>query len=145
MSVRAAFQRSKVFRFAAGAAAAAASCGAAYLVIDALSDVVTMRECQRMVLPLAAQHQALAHELQPPIAAGPMWRASLRSSPSGGLVQCRFTLDGVQRSAAVTATVQRPACATPLLYNLTGPGTWQLVNCHVLVGAVSSCRWMCCI
>lgn len=133
---------SRAFSFASGVGAAALGCGAVYLVCDTLSDVVTLRACQALVLPLAAQSKQLAGELGTPIAAGPMFSARLRVSETGRLVQCQFRLDGTQRSSDATATVRRPPYASSFLYNLTGPGTWELLHCHVLVGAVPG--WLVC-
>ena len=89
------------------------------------------------MLPLAAQNKQLAAELGTPIAAGPMYSASLRVSETGRLVQCQFRLDGTQRSSDATATVRRPPYASSFLYNLMGSGAWELLHCHVLVGALN--------
>jgi hypothetical protein len=112
------------------------SCVAAYLVLDTLSDAITLRECQNLVLPRAAQDERLINELGLPFRVGPMYSSSLRVSPTGRMVQCQFRLDGQQRSSDVTATVQRGPYATSFLYNVIGPGSWTLLNCHVLVGAL---------
>jgi hypothetical protein len=131
------FKQSRSAQFLSGTVAAIATCGAVYLVCDATSDVITMRECQKLVLPLAARHEQLCSALQPPIQAGSMFASSLRTSATGSLVQCNFPLVGQKRTSNVSATVRRQAYATPFLYNLIGPGKWELTNCLVLVGTIS--------
>ena len=128
-------QKSRTFHFLRGGATALVGCGVAYLVCDTVSDVITLRECQKLVLPLAVRNEQLASALQLPLTVGPTWSSSLRVSPTGSMVQCQFKLDGQQRSSDVSATVRRKPYATPFLYNLLGPGKWELIHCHVLLGA----------
>jgi hypothetical protein len=128
-------RQSKLLQFASGATASLVGCGVVYMACDTLSDVVTLRACQQLVLPRAAANEQLVGELGVPIAAGPMYSSSLRTSASGRMVQCQFRLDGQLCSSDVTATVRRPPYASSWLYNLVGPGTWELIFCHVLVGA----------
>jgi hypothetical protein len=127
--------QSKAFQFASGIATSLIGCGVVYMVCDGLSECVTLRTCQRLVLPLAASDEQLTGELGAPIFAGPMYSSSIRTSPSGRLAQCHFRIDGRHRSSDVTATVRRLPYSCTFLYNLVGPGTWELIHCHVLVGA----------
>lgn len=130
-------RQSAAFRFACGAAVGFALSGAVYLVCDTFSDAITLRECQKRVLPLAVRHEQLVTELGPPLAVGPMFSSSLRISPTGRTVQCQFRLNGEKRGADVAATVQRTSHGMTLVHNLLGPATWDLANCHVLISAPS--------
>jgi hypothetical protein len=128
--------QSRPVQFLQGTAVACAGCGVVYLFCDALSDVITLRECQKLVLPLALKHEQLTEALEPPLEVGSVLFSSMRASPTGSMVQCQFTMEGKARSSQVTATVRRQAHGTPLLYNILGPGKWELTNCHVLVGVL---------
>lgn len=120
--------------FVKGVGTAVVASGCAYLVGDAISDVITLRACHQLVLPLARDNQPLVKQLGHDLDAGPMFSSKMRSSPSGQIVQCQFRIDGSKRSSDVTATVQRPPYASTALYNLLGPALWDLQNCHVLIG-----------
>lgn len=120
--------------FVKGVGTAVVASGCAYLVGDAISDVITLRACHQLVLPLARDNQPLVEQLGQDLDAGPMFSSKMRSSPSGQIVQCQFRIDGSKRSSDVTATVQRPPYASTAVYNLLGPALWDLQNCHVLIG-----------
>lgn len=123
--------------FAKGLGAAVVASGCVYLVCDAVSDAITLRACHQLVLPLAREHGPLVDQLGKHLDAGPMFSSSMRSSPSGRVVQCQFRIDGSKRSSDVTATVQRPPYASTALYNVFGPAVWDLQHCHVLIGMAS--------
>lgn len=124
--------------FLSGIGAAGLTAGAAYLVCDSVSEIITLRQCQKAVLPLALQHSALCGELGVPLTVGSLLSSSMRVSPSGQLVQCQFAIEGSKRSSDVTATVQRPPYSSSFVYNVFGPARWQLVNCHVLVSGTDT-------
>lgn len=130
-------RQSSAFQFVVGTTAGLAVAAAGYLVVDTISDAITLRECQKLVLPLAVQHQELSEELGLPISVGPMYSSSLRVSPTGRTIQCMFRLDGPKRSSEVSATVQRTSYGWTAVHNLLGPGTWSLANCHVLIGVTN--------
>lgn len=125
------------YQFLRGAALALGSCAAVYLTCDAVSDTIILRECHRLVLPLALARDSLAAELGGEVQPGPWFSSMVRSSTSGRMYQCQFRLDGSKRSSDVTATLSRPPYTTTALYNLLGPGEWELKHCHVLVGMLS--------
>lgn len=122
------------YQFLRGAAFSVGTCVAVYLACDAVSDTIILRECHKLVLPLALGRDALTTELGGELQPGPWFSSMVRSSSSGTMYQCQFRLDGSQRSSDVTATVYRPPYTSTALYNLLGPGEWQLKHCHVLVG-----------
>lgn len=123
-----------VTSFAKGVGTAFVASGCAYLVGDAISDLITLRACHQLVLPLARDNQPLVQQLGQDLDAGPMFSSKMRSSPSGQIVQCQFRIDGSERSSDVTATVRRPPYASTALYNMLGPAEWDLQHCHVLIG-----------
>jgi hypothetical protein len=125
---------SRARSFLQGLAVSVCCSAAVYLGCDAISDAIILRECHKLVLPLASKRDALVEELGEHLEPGPMFSSTLRSSPTGNMVQCQFRLDGSKRSSDVTATVCRPPYATNALYNLWGPREWELRHCHVLVG-----------
>lgn len=125
-----------ISNFVKGIGAAVAVSACAYVVCDSISDVITLRACHQLVLPLARAHEPLAEQLGERMDAGPMYSARMRSSPSGRLVQCQFRIDGSKRSSDVTATVNRPPYTSTALYNIFGPASWDLQHCHVLIGAL---------
>lgn len=128
------FQNAKSFLW--GAAVSVGGCATVYLACDAISDTLILRECHRLVLPLAAAREALNTELGGELQPGPWYSSMVRCTPSGRMYQCQFRLDGKERSSDVTATLYRPTYMTTALYNLMGPGEWELKHCHVLVGAL---------
>lgn len=125
------------YQFLRGAALSLGTCAAVYLTCDAVSDTIILRECHRLVLPLALARDALTTELGGELQPGPWFSSMVRSSSSGRMYQCQFRLDGTKRSSDVTATLYRPPYTTTALYNLLGPGEWELKHCHVLVGTSS--------
>jgi hypothetical protein len=125
------------YSFLRGAAVSVGACATVYLAGDAISDTLILRECHRQVLPLALAREALTTELGGELQPGPWYSSMLRSTPSGRMYQCQFRLDGKERSSDVTATLYRPPYTSTALYNLFGPGEWELKHCHVLVGELS--------
>ena len=126
--------RSKLWSFVSGVGAAAVTSGVGYLVLDSMSEIATLRNCQHQVLDLAVRHEQLCNELGLPLNVGPLLTSSMNVSPSGRLVKCEFAIAGSKRSSDVSATVQRAPYASTFLYNFMGPSDWELLHCHVLIG-----------
>lgn len=124
-------------KFGSGVVASLAGASVVYLVADSANDIITLRKCQHQVLDLAVKHSGLCQELGVPIEVGSLLKSSVRFSPSGRLVKCQFAVDGATKSSDVSATLHRPVYPSSILYNLSGPGDWELLNCHILVGAAT--------
>lgn len=106
----------------------------AYALADATNDAVTYSLLKRQAMQTVEEHVELKQQLGCPYAPGPWYNSSITFTHAGHIANMTFTLHGAQSSTEVSLrAVRRTFPWGTLLYNLVGPGEWQVVVMEALV------------
>jgi hypothetical protein len=98
-------------------------------------DIITLRKCQHQVIQLAANHKTLCRGAGRPIEAGPdSFQCPVLTIWQDG--QVSVAVEGTNRGQTSLRLSGLPYPSS-IMYNVAGPGDWELLNCHVFVGALS--------
>jgi hypothetical protein len=108
--------------------------GFLYLVGDTASDYLTFSRLRTAALDLVQQDSELQQLVGTPYTTGYWYNSTLGFSHKEKVAHCTFQLQGSRRVTDVAVKAGRQqGPKSNILYNIIGPGTWQLVSCQAMV------------
>lgn len=108
--------------------------GFLYLVGDTASDYLTFSRLRTAALELVQQDSELQQLVGTPYTTGFWYNSTLGFSHREKVAHCTFQLQGSRRVTDVAVKAGRQhGPKSNILYNLIGPGTWQLISCQAMV------------
>lgn len=108
--------------------------GLLYLVGDTASDYLTFSRLRAAAVDLADQDEELKQLVGLPYTTGFWYNSTLGFSHREKVAHCTFQLQGSRRVTDIAVKGGRQqGFKSNVLYNILGPGTWNLLSCQAMV------------
>jgi hypothetical protein len=108
--------------------------GFLYLVGDTASDYLTYSRLRAAAVELADQDEELKQLVGLPYTTGFWYNSTLGFSHRDKVAHCTFQLQGSRRVTDIAVKAGRQqGFKSNVLYNILGPGTWNLLSCQAMV------------
>eukprot|EP00878_Enallax_costatus_P018674 GHUV01019671.1.p1 GENE.GHUV01019671.1~~GHUV01019671.1.p1 ORF type:complete len:191 (+),score=61.01 GHUV01019671.1:2-574(+) len=105
-----------------------------YLAGDQASDMITYSKLHSQAMELVAKDDLIPQMIGAPYSSGAWYDATLAFSHRDKVAHCTFQLKGSRGVTDIAVKGGRqPGYRSNILYNMIGPGVWQLLSCQVMV------------
>ena len=105
-----------------------------YFVGDTLNDFYIYNVMHSKAIDLAKNDDGLLELVGTPFKSGAWYNATLGFSHHDHVAHCSFQLTGAKRTTDIVVKAGRQigSYRSTLLYNVLGPGTWDLLSCQAM-------------
>eukprot|EP00775_Hariotina_reticulata_P006480 gene6480-biopygen8274 len=108
--------------------------GMMYLTGDTVSDLLVYSKLHSQAMHLVLHDSQLADTIGQPYQSGPWYNATLAFSHRDKVAHCTFQVKGSRSVTDIAVKAGRRAgYSSNILYNLFGPGTWELLSCQAMM------------